>query len=138
MRRTILIVGTFTSILISVYLHYSLTTPRHRITEDSFAKIGAGMTEQEVEAIFGAPAGDYGPGKAYRIPRVSGALEFVKEAVAPAKEWLAGEFAFRVGFASDGRVRWKNTSVLSARSPSTASGDESGFNVDRSQEPDDL
>ena len=33
--------------------------PRHRIVPANFGKIRAGMTEQDVEAILGAPAGNY-------------------------------------------------------------------------------
>lgn len=39
------------------------TAPRLRINQESFERIRAGMTLQEVEGILNAPSGDYGPGE---------------------------------------------------------------------------
>jgi hypothetical protein len=36
---------------------------RHRINQESVAKIERGMTEQQVEEILGVPEGDYGDGE---------------------------------------------------------------------------
>jgi len=39
-----------------------LTAPRHRINEDSVKLIQNGMTQAEIEVVFGVPPGDYSSG----------------------------------------------------------------------------
>lgn len=62
-KRLLLISGCAAAILLAGYMTLRLTAPRHRITGDTIHAIDKGMTEREVEAILGAPAGDYSAGK---------------------------------------------------------------------------
>jgi hypothetical protein len=41
------------------YIAWRSLEPVHRITSSSFSQIRSGMTQTEVEAIFGVPPGDY-------------------------------------------------------------------------------
>jgi hypothetical protein len=48
------------AILVIITLFFPLLAPpRHRIDDAHFRLIKGGMTEAEVEAVFGVPAGDY-------------------------------------------------------------------------------
>ena len=58
-KRLLLIVGCLAAVLLAGYATFRLTAPRHRITIESFQAIREGMTELEVEAVLGAPAGVY-------------------------------------------------------------------------------
>jgi outer membrane protein assembly factor BamE (lipoprotein component of BamABCDE complex) len=58
-RRWLLIFGCLGAILLAGYLTLWLTAPKHRINEHNIAAIDFGMSEKEVEEIFGVPAGDY-------------------------------------------------------------------------------
>lgn len=58
-KRLLLILGCLASVLLAGYVTLRLTAPRHRITGENIEAIREGMTEEEVEAILGAPAGDY-------------------------------------------------------------------------------
>lgn len=54
--------------LLSFYVFLWLNGPPYRITYESFARIKEGMTEKEVESIFGVPAGDYETKKRPPLP----------------------------------------------------------------------
>jgi hypothetical protein len=59
-RKTLLLIlGSLAAVLLAGYGTLRLTAPRHRITDENFAAIQKGMTEAEVEAILGVPAGVY-------------------------------------------------------------------------------
>jgi hypothetical protein len=52
--------GTIAVLMIgTLFLYPLLAPPPHRIDEPHFQLITEGMTEAEVEAIFGVPAGSY-------------------------------------------------------------------------------
>jgi hypothetical protein len=61
-KRLLLILGCLASMLLAGYVTLRLTAPRHRITKETIEKIQKGMTEEEIEAVFGVPAGVYGKG----------------------------------------------------------------------------
>jgi hypothetical protein len=62
-KRLLLILGCVASVLLAGYLTLRLTAPqRHRITKENVEAIQKGMTEEEVDAILGVPAGVYSSG----------------------------------------------------------------------------
>jgi len=74
-----------------------VTAPGHHITFENLQQIQAGMTEQEVETILGAPAGDYSNGRT----RMWGGVSISKGVN---KKWIADDCAIEVAFAPNGRV----------------------------------
>jgi hypothetical protein len=72
-------------------------TPRHRITFNNLQNVQFGMTEQEVEAILGAPSGDYSNGKT----QTSGGCSY---SGGINKKWIAEDCAIELAFGPDGRV----------------------------------
>jgi hypothetical protein len=52
-------ISAVTALALITFLYPLGAPPRHRIDERHFKLIRPGMTEAEVEAIFGAPAGVY-------------------------------------------------------------------------------
>jgi hypothetical protein len=64
----LLLLGCVFAVLVIAHLLFRLTASSQRINEESFDDIQSGMTEGEVEAVVGAPAGIYAP-----TPRKDGA-----------------------------------------------------------------
>ena len=60
-KRVLLIFGCLAGVLLAAYAT-GLFPRWHRITNENIGAIRDGMTEREVEAILGAPAGDYSSG----------------------------------------------------------------------------
>jgi len=58
------VIAALAAALLPVPALVSVLAPRPRINREVFARIEIGMTEKEVEAVLGAPPGDYrtGPG----------------------------------------------------------------------------
>jgi hypothetical protein len=91
-----------------------LRAPRHHITAENVKRIKEGMTQQEVEAIVGAPAGNYAAGRSFAVylagpsaPRWGQRWESTKDrglGDLHAAEWLGDEAAVEVWFAQDGRA----------------------------------
>jgi hypothetical protein len=73
------------------------TRPTHHITMDNLEKIQGGLTEQQVETILGAPAGDYSNGRT----RTWGGVNYPGGVN---KKWIADDCAIEVAFAPNGRV----------------------------------
>src|SRR5262245_16377053 len=70
--------------------------PRHRLSQDSFDKIKAGMTREEVEAILGCPPGDYATQAGFSVsmgpPGALDALSCTRE------RWVGNEAIITVWF----------------------------------------
>ena len=89
--------------LVSFFGLLWLTAPSHRIDAESYENIKKGMTENEVEGIFGVPAGDYDPPmKNERIYPVSDL--FVPAVPAEAKEWKGRGLVVTIWFDDTGKV----------------------------------
>jgi hypothetical protein len=58
-RRLMLRVGFLVVIALASLVAVSLTSPKHKINQESVKFIQRGMTKAEVEAILGRPPGDY-------------------------------------------------------------------------------
>ena len=72
--------------------------PHHRINENSFALIKSGMSQRDVENVFGCPPGDYSSGGDY-IP----ASQFERVS-SKCKVWIGNELAVEVFFDKSDRV----------------------------------
>src|SRR4051812_36385292 len=58
-KQLLLLVVLFAVVVLAAYVSGALTMRTHRITKGSVQQIEEGMTEQEVEAMLGVPAGNY-------------------------------------------------------------------------------
>jgi hypothetical protein len=78
------------------YLALWLSASRHRINQESIKLIEIGMTQSEVEALLGAPPGNYSVGgiSAHAIPPPPYRRE----------DWIGDECAVDVYFDSSGNV----------------------------------
>ena len=99
-KRLLLLLAAVALGLLAGYLTLWRTGPQHRITRESFARIQAGMTEQEVEAILGVPAGYYATARVafaecYDLRVPAGAVE---------KQWTCDEGTILVFFYPADRV----------------------------------
>jgi hypothetical protein len=85
----------------AIYAFCWLTAPRHRITEENFARIKEGMTEKEVESILGVPAGNYETKK--RMPLPAHDL-FVPTVPCETKVWEGNGLVITIWFDAEGKV----------------------------------
>jgi hypothetical protein len=111
---------TAPTLLVGIGFFYPLLAPiPHRIDRDHFRLIQVGMTEAEVEAIFGGPAGTYD----WSLPCNEGVPEFLRELERREIElrsagrggpkfrtWMSRHRAFLVEFDARGHVH--NTAGL--------------------------
>ena len=86
-----------------------LLRPHPRINEESFNAIQVGMTEQEVVAIIGAPAGNYGLGRAEEgdVFAVAAIMLELDHSTGPKKDWFGPEKGIRIGSDLEGKVMTK-------------------------------
>jgi len=121
-KRLLLIVGCLAAVLLAGYATFRLTAPRHRITIESFQAIREGMTELEVEAVLGAPAGVYSTEAqtGFYLPkfRISWPAKWIYASDADifirtgsdliekqgGKEWVGEELSIYICFNEGGRV----------------------------------
>jgi hypothetical protein len=109
-RRGLLLAGLLAvAMLGALGIVWWAAGPRHRINRETIALVQEGMTEAEVEALFGVPAGNYSGGR--------GELAFMTgrrlRALSPScKEWVGDETGARVAFDADGRVVWTLCGVV--------------------------
>jgi len=109
MRATVVVLLTVT-----LFLYPLLAPPPHRIDEAHFQLITEGMTEAEVKAIFGVPAGSYDWARPkmeaiYVLALAKADLEILAhfERLSKGHEtqrWLSRRGAFAVSFDEHGRV----------------------------------
>ena len=105
-------------LILAISAGVTAAQPAHRINAESYAKIRRGMTEKEIEGIFGVPFGQYTTGKvscviqtmtiaiqhsSYRLPDYhlsspGGLFQM------PHKAWIGNEIGIWVYFDEDGRV----------------------------------
>ena len=98
-RRLLLLMGLVTTAATMGCLALWLTSLRHRINEESVKLIQEGMTQADVQAVFGVPPGDYSNGGIPIYSRDSDWLEPVDR-----KEWIGDAVAVEVFFDSAGKV----------------------------------
>jgi hypothetical protein len=60
-RRTLLVALAAVALGLTGYAGWQAFTSGHRINKATFHQIGSGMTLAEVEALLGAPPGNYAP-----------------------------------------------------------------------------
>ena len=76
-----------------------------RISQASCDRIQPGMTRAEVEALLGAPPGDYETGRRGIVLDLYGSGVLMREG--RREEWGGDEGFIQVGFDEDERVLWK-------------------------------
>jgi hypothetical protein len=121
-RKTRVFRGLAAAAMVAITLLMPLfAPPKHRINVASFCSIQLGMTEEEVETIFGVPAGQYYPvkianGLASRVGdssknMISSGLPLITGDQVEWKHWTSNGGSFNVGF-RNGRVvcaiGWRN------------------------------
>jgi hypothetical protein len=100
-RRLIALVLVVTTIVAAVYLGWhQLAGSGHRINPYTAMKVRVGMTQREVEAIFGAPPGNYSAEPKADQPQapVDRRPDLRRE------DWMTEEGGAVVYFGRDGRV----------------------------------
>jgi hypothetical protein len=70
-KRRLFWFGFAACLCLAVFWGVRLLTPPHRINRESFEKIQVGMTQGEIEKLFGVPPGEYTTGP-YRLDRWGG------------------------------------------------------------------
>jgi hypothetical protein len=76
------------------------TASRHGVDRDRFERIRMGMTENEVEAVLGGPAGNYAKGDVVVLCRSHRVLAPHPDGIEP-KKWTCDEAIIFVYFADD-------------------------------------
>jgi hypothetical protein len=114
-RRLLLGVGLLALMGLAVGLAVWTATPRHHINHVSYETIKAGMTAEQVEAILGAPAGDYLMGRAYYVaisgPDGGKRFPLIKRPPIPGRStWYADAAVIEIDFGPDHRVVAKRIS----------------------------
>jgi hypothetical protein len=100
-KRLIFLALVVAALVAAVYLGLPhLAGPAHRINPYTAMKVRVGMTQRDVEAIFGAPPGDYSSGPAADHPQApeNRRPDLRRE------DWTAEEGGAVVYFGPDGRV----------------------------------
>jgi hypothetical protein len=69
-KRLLLFLGCLAAVLLAGYATLRLTARQHRITRENVQVIEKGMTEDQVEVILGAPAGDYSSKRRFQFRHV--------------------------------------------------------------------
>jgi hypothetical protein len=113
-RRLLLLVAAALVLLGGAGVALWPSPTKHHITAGTIGCIKEGMTQEEVEAIVGAPPGNYAGGRSFAVylagpsaPRWGQRWESTKVrglADLHAAEWVGDEAAVEVWFAQDGRA----------------------------------
>ena len=99
-KRLLLILGCVASVLLAGYVTLRLTAPRHRITEENFAAINKGMTEEDVVELLGVKPGIYASNfEEVFWPDGLNNREGVRH-----EDWVGEEIAVWIHFDKDGHV----------------------------------
>lgn len=118
-KRIPILLGGILAILLAGWLMLWMTRPpEHHINSDGFGKLRKGMTESEVEAVLGVPAGDYATGPIRLNVNVLGYIPdtyFVFRVAE--KKWVGNEAIIEVWF-ENGRVEHTRIMGVFVRSES--------------------
>ena len=110
-KKKLLWTGIAAGLTVALYFLVRPAAPGHNFDRASFEKINKGMTLAEVEAILGAPAGDY-----TTRPTISEC----DVGLGPGeKEWVSDEGAISVWFDPDGRILFTSFSPVFLRTDLT-------------------
>lgn len=104
MKRVVVVVGLLLGLAVAGFVTIRLATAeRHRINDESFKKIVVGMTLEEVESIFGVPAGDYNTSRVLILGHdQSGDERWINKN--PAHIWMSNNGIYWIYFDDAGRV----------------------------------
>jgi hypothetical protein len=91
----------------AVGLALLLPPRRDRPTSDPYEAIRVGMTESEVEALLGGPAGDRSTGRADFCIAMTREEHEAFHAALVTKEWVNDDALIWIGFDQNGRVNRK-------------------------------
>jgi hypothetical protein len=103
-KRPLLVFGCLAAALLAGYVALWLTAPRHRISPDNILLIQRGMSEKQVEGVFGVPAGVYASGASglYVPATYFNHMGWVDRS-AWGKEWVGEEISCSITF-NEGKV----------------------------------
>jgi hypothetical protein len=82
--------------------------PKHNINPETIGRIQPGMTEADVEALMGVPAGGFSQDRAVQD---SNFMMLPPPGMTP-KDWLGEKTGVTVCFGQDGRVRFARSMVM--------------------------
>jgi hypothetical protein len=103
-RRRILIgIGAVTTLVLVTLVIVVLTRPQPVINQATADQIQQGMTEAEVDAIIGAPQGNYNPGN-YFTGREDVEFPLWAADAVKRKKWTGGQGVILVFFDNQGKV----------------------------------
>jgi hypothetical protein len=108
-RRVLLSVSILAVLAIGIFVGGWLLQPKPRIDQESYDRIKVGMTLAEVEAIIGAPPGDYGVGTGeievwFTWEVKTGDVHWPRLPAGERKEWLGQQHAITVWVNAAGKV----------------------------------
>ena len=105
-KRRLLILGLLPLLLFAGYLALWLTSPKHRIDRQGYGKIQLGMTEEEVEDILGAPAGNHAISslRATEELVMGETSHWLDESKCTLKTWVSDSAEIGIWFSEDGKV----------------------------------
>jgi hypothetical protein len=108
-RRLFVLILAFVLLIVGPFLLYSRLG--RRFSPEAFNAIQEGMTEEQVEAIFGCPAGDH----SYLIPWLRPRVTYKKSShpeIAKTKEWRDSRTVILISFDHEGKVQSKSMHSL--------------------------
>lgn len=112
-----LILAVLGAAFLTTLVVFWITAPRHPIGRDGCEAIQLGMTEREVEAILGGPAGDYTSGRPLVVvPAKPGPFLTAAEGrlISYVRFWKGDAGEVSVGFDRDGQVSCKRFDELTS------------------------
>ncbi len=111
-RRPLAFLWLLSCLLASLGVVWWITASTHNINEATVAMVQDGMTEAEVEALFGVPAGNH------TFPQAEMFFITGRRILAPSpscKDWVGDEVGIRVAFNANGRVSWSQRGYVAGQ-----------------------
>jgi hypothetical protein len=104
-RRLILVILVSVGLVLVLAISLWRSAPSHNIDRENVLCVEVGMTEKDVEELFGVPAGNYN-----RTGNVLALSSGLPEG--PVKVWVGDDLGIALWFDEEGRVRAKRTAAV--------------------------